>query len=157
MNSLVELAESILQRVEDTYTAHSVPLPARRFWVAGTPVADCECLAVSFTQMYLGMPGDEASIPQRCEVPRSAVFTVSVFRCTPVEGQQRGEPPSVEAMQAASAALMVDCWLLMEAAATCSELWDPGGLGLGVIATTSPGEAQGGLQPAILNLTLAVP
>jgi len=47
--------------------------------------------------------------------------------------------------------MAVDAWTLLDASCLCDE-W-----GLGVIATVTAGEAQGGFQGVNMTLTVAVP
>jgi hypothetical protein len=157
--SIVRLMDGVLKKVEDTFISAGVSLPERRYWVLGTPVVDCEQLTVSFIQAYIGPPGDEASLPQRCDAPKTAVLQVQVQRCVPTAITRNGRttPPKAEQMQSASEALAIDLFLLLDASAEF-DVWDQfGGPGLGVIATVEATEAQGGFQGAVLNLTLAIP
>lgn len=70
--NLRDMMDGIVERVETIFQSYNVNLPNRRYWTIGQPAIDCEQVVVSFIQMYLGAPGDEASSPQRCNVPRSA-------------------------------------------------------------------------------------
>lgn len=149
MDDLWLLAQKLLGKVVETYVQYAVPLPNRRYIALGTPAQDCEQVTVAWQQSYIGPPGDEANAPQRCESPRSAVFQIVVARCIPV-ADDRGREPSPEAISEASKALLRDSWLLLASV----NGWDDY---LGVIATVEAGEAQGGIQPVILTLTLGVP
>jgi hypothetical protein len=105
--------------------------------------------------MYLGAPGDEATSPQRCSVPRSAVVTISIARAVPIVSAG-GRPPSPEKIQQASATSAIDAWVLMDAV-KLFDMWDGSGYGLGVIATVEITPPEGGFQSVTMNLTLAVP
>ena len=63
---LKDFLDAVLAKVVATYEEYNIDLPSRRFWLMGEPAIDCEQLSVSFIQMYLGLPGDQASQPQRC-------------------------------------------------------------------------------------------
>ena len=82
--SIVTLGRDILAGVVAGYKQRGLTLPDRQYLTLGTPVNDCEQLVVSWQQAYLGTPGDEASLPQRCEAVKTAVFTVQICRKMPV-------------------------------------------------------------------------
>lgn len=147
----------ILTRVVNVYASYNMPLPDRRYWSMSDPVMDCEQVVVSFIQMYIGSPGDEATEPRRCNDPRSATIHISVTRKVPVVSQN-GNPPSAESIQSASVAQAYDAWLLLESYRDF-DAWETagGGLGLGVIATVETSEPQGGLQTTVMTVTTAIP
>jgi hypothetical protein len=152
---LRDMMDGILERVESAFQSYNVGLPNRRYWSIGQPAIDCEQVVVSFIQMYLGAPGDEATTPQRCHVPRSAVVAISIARAVPIVGQN-GRPPSQESIQRASSVSAIDAWVLMDAV-KLFDMWDQSGYGLGVIATVEITPPEGGFQSVTMNLTLAVP
>lgn len=153
---LVHLMEGILARVVVLYESYGVPVPKRQYWTMTTPAIDCEQLVVYFTQMYLGAPGDEATQPQRCNQPRSAVIEIMVTRPTPSIGPS-GQTPSADKIQKASEITAVDAWVLMHSLNLLDQ-WDEEGLyGPGVIATVSAGEVSGGFQSVTMQITMAVP
>jgi hypothetical protein len=153
--NLRDMMDGVLERVETIFQSYNVELPQRRYWSIGQPAIDCEQVVVSFMQMYLGAPGDEATAPQRCHVPRSAVLTISIARAVPIVGQN-GRPPSQEKIQQSSAVSTIDAWVLMDAV-KLFDMWDNSGYGLGVIATVEITPPEGGFQSVIMNLTMAVP
>jgi hypothetical protein len=153
--NLRDMMDGVLERVETIFQSYNVELPQRRYWSIGQPAIDCEQVVVSFMQMYLGAPGDEATAPQRCHVPRSAVLTISIARAVPIVGQN-GRPPSQEKIQQSSAVSTIDAWVLMDAV-KLFDMWDNTGYGLGVIATVEITPPEGGFQSVIMNLTMAVP
>jgi hypothetical protein len=153
--NLRDMMDGVLERVEAVFQSYNVELPKRRYWSIGQPAIDCEQVVVSFMQMYLGAPGDEATTPQRCHVPRSAVITISIARAVPIVGQN-GRPPSEEKIQQSSAVSTIDAWVLMDAV-KLFDMWDNTGYGLGVIATVEITPPEGGFQSVIMNLTMAVP
>jgi hypothetical protein len=153
--NLRDMMDGVLERVETIFQSYNVELPQRRYWSIGQPAIDCEQVVVSFMQMYLGAPGDEATTPQRCHVPRSAVITISIARAVPIVGQN-GRPPSQEKIQQSSAVSTIDAWVLMDAV-KLFDMWDNTGYGLGVIATVEITPPEGGFQSVIMNLTMAVP
>jgi hypothetical protein len=153
--NLRDMMDGILERVETVFQSYNVELPARRYWAIGQPAIDCEQLVVSFLQMYLGAPGDEATSPQRCHVPRSAVVTISIARAVPIVSAG-GRPPTPEKIQQSSATSAIDAWVLMDAV-KLFDMWDGSGYGLGVIATVEITPPEGGFQSVTMNLTLAVP
>jgi hypothetical protein len=153
--NLRDMMNGILERVESVFQSYNVELPQRRYWTIGQPAIDCEQVVLSFIQMYLGAPGDEATSPQRCNVPRSAVVTISIARAVPIVGSN-GRPPSPDKIQQAAAVSAIDAWVLMDAV-RLFDMWDGSGYGVGVIATVDITPAEGGFQTVNMNLTLAVP
>lgn len=146
----------VLTRVVNIYGSYDMPIPDRRYWTMGTPVVDCEQLVVSFVQMYIGSPGDEATMPRRCNDPSSATVQISVSRKVPVVGTN-GRPPSAEDIQLYSNLQAYDAWILLHSARELDSWETAGGYGLGVIATVETTEPEGGLQTTVLTLTSAVP
>lgn len=153
--NLKQMLDGVLERVVNTFQSYNVELPGRRYWTMGRPAIDCEQVVVSFVQMYLGAPGAQVSLPQRCNVPRSATLNISISRETPVVGQN-GRPPSPEKMEQAAAWSAIDSWVLMTAINQLDQ-WDETGYGVGVIATLDAGEPEGGFQTTTLQITMAVP
>jgi hypothetical protein len=153
--NLAQLMDGVLERAVAGFESYNVPLPNRRYWTMGSPSIDCEQLVVAFIQMYLGPPGDEASRPQRCNSPRSAVLQVSIARSIPVVGNN-GKAPAAEKIQEGSQISAVDAWTLMQIAADLDG-WDDTGFGLGVISTVEAPVAEGGFQVVNMQLTLGVP
>lgn len=153
--NLRDMMDGILERVEAVFQSYNVELPQRRYWTIGQPAIDCEQVVVSFIQMYLGAPGDEATTPQRCNMPRSAVVTISIARAVPIVGPN-GRPPSPEKIQQAASVSTIDAWVLMDAVRLFDQ-WDGSGYGAGVIATVDITPPEGGFQTVNMNLTLAVP
>lgn len=155
--ALAEYLNEVLSRTVTVYNTYNIPLPERRYWTMADPAVDCEQLVVSFIQMYIGSPGDEVSIPRRCNDPKSATLHVSVARKVPVVGSS-GKAPSASIIQEYSELQAIDAWTLLTSAAEL-DAWASsyGGLGLGVIATVDTAEPQGGYQSTTLTLTSAVP
>ena len=148
----MELMLSRLETLGDTY---DMDLPTRRYWTMGDPVADCEQVVVSFVQMYVGPPGDEATAPQRCNSPRTAVLQISITRCIPTV-TVRGHAPSPYDIQTGSERLAWDAYFLLEVSLDL-DTWSEVFPGLGIIATVEVGEAQGGFQSTIMSVTTAIP
>ena len=148
------MMNGVLERVESVFQSYNVPLPQRRYWTMGTPAIDCEQLVVAFNQMYLGSPGDQVSEPQRCNVPRTAILTISIAREVPTVGMN-GRPPTAEKIQQGAEISAIDAWVLMSSMKSF-DMWD-GVFGLGIIATLEAADIEGGFQVVSLELTLAVP
>ncbi len=153
--NLKNMMDAVLERVENVLTSYDVPLPSRRYWTMGQPTIDCEQLVVSFIQMYLGAPGDQASTPQRCEMPRTAVLVVSIARPIPTSGQN-GRPPTDDKIQEGSYISAVDAWVLMEAMKSLDP-WDETSLGMGVIATVDSPQTDGGFSVVNMQISMVVP
>lgn len=148
--SLKTLMDGVLEAVLSVFEQAGVTLPARSYIAVGQPPHDCEQVTVSFQQLYLGPPGDEATAPQRCEAPRTAVLLVEIVRCTPQSGRTAG--PSVESLSAYGGERAIDAYLLLEAGAKAADQW-----GLGTMADVSPGNDGGAMQAISMNLIVAVP
>jgi len=154
--SLKNLLDDVLQVIVDRYAHHGVTLPARQYWTAGQGAIDCEQLVVSFQQLYIGPPGDQASAPQRCNSPRSTVLTATVAREIPtISG--RGHVPAGEKIQEGAYIAAVDSWVLLDCVAFLDQ-WDTtGAFGLGVIGTVDVESPEGGFQLVTATFTIAVP
>lgn len=153
--NLRDMLYGVLERVQNVFQSYNVNLPKRQYWTMGQPAIDCDQLVVSFIQMYLGAPGDEASSPQRCNVPRSAVLSISIARAVPTVGVN-GRAPSPEKIEEGSSQTAIDAWVLMESVREF-DMWDESGYGLGVIATVDITPPEGGFQSVNMQVTLAVP
>jgi hypothetical protein len=149
------LLDGVVERVATIYQSYNVPLPKRQYWTFGTAAIDCEQMVVSLQQLYLGPPGDQASRPMRCNVPRTAVMNIMVARNFPVVGMN-GKPPSAEALEKATYMSAVDAWVLMESINLLDQ-WDDTGYGVGVIATCETLAPEGGFMVVNLQVTMAVP
>lgn len=152
---LGDFMQAVLDKVISVYASYDMPLPSRTYWTMGQPAVDCEQLVVSFVQMYLGTPGDEATQPRRCNDPRSAVINISVSREVPTVGAN-GRPPSAATIESGATASAYDAWILMESAANF-DVWEETGFGLGVIATVETNAPEGGFQTVTLTMTAGVP
>lgn len=152
---LRDMMDGILERIQTVYQSYNVNLPARQYWTMGQPAIDCEQLVVAFVQMYLGAPGDQATSPQRCHVPRTAVVSITVSREIPVVGQN-GRAPAASKIQEGSYISAIDAWVLMESINLLDQ-WDSTGYGLGVIATLDMIGPEGGFTSVNMQLTLAIP
>jgi hypothetical protein len=153
--NLKNMMDGILSRIETVFQTYNVPLPTRRYWTMGEVAVDCEQVVVNFVQMYLGTPGDEASGPQRCNVPRTASVIISISRPVATVGQN-GRPPSGDKITESSYSSAIDAWVLMECIREF-DVWDDTGYGLGVIATLDSSGPEGGFQTVNMQLTLGVP
>ena len=153
--NLKNLMDGVLEKTIEVFEEYNVPLPSRRFWTVGEPAIDCEQLVVSFIQTYLGLPGNQASEPQRCQSPRSVVLTISISREIPVVGVN-GKAPTGDKIEEASRIAVVDAWMFMELINKLDQ-WEPGEFGLGVIATADSSGFDGGFQTTAMQLTMVVP
>jgi hypothetical protein len=153
--NLKYLLDGVLERAVSVFQSYNVPLPTRQYWTVGEQAIDCEQLVLTFVQMYLGPPGDQASTPQRCHVVRTAVMTLSLSRSIPTVGQN-GRPPSSDTIESAAQIAAVDAWVLMQSV-NLFDMWEEGGFGVGVIATVDVPPPEGGFQTINMQLTMAVP
>ena len=153
--NLKDLLDGVLERAVSVFQSYNVPLPTRQYWTVGEQAIDCEQLVLTFIQMYLGPPGDQASTPQRCHVVRTAVMTLSLSRSIPTVGQN-GRPPSGDTIESAAQIAAVDAWVLMQSV-NLFDMWEEGGFGVGVIATVDVPPPEGGFQTINMQLTMAIP
>jgi len=153
--NLKYLLDGVLERAVSVFQSYNVPLPTRQYWTVGEQAIDCEQLVLTFIQMYLGPPGDQASTPQRCHVVRTAVMTLSLSRSIPTVGQN-GRPPSGDTIESAAQIAAVDAWVLMQSV-NLFDMWEEGGFGVGVIATVDVPPPEGGFQTINMQLTMAIP
>lgn len=153
--NLALFMNELLERTVNVYQSYSMPLPDRRYWTLGTPAVDCEQLVISFVQMYIGAPGDEATEPRRCRDPRSATVQISVSRKVPTVSQNQ-KAPKPEDIQEFSEICAYDAWVLLDSASSL-DTWEVAGPGLGIIATVETGAPEGGFQTTTMTLTAGVP
>lgn len=154
--SLKDLMEAVVNRLVDRFEYHNVPLPTKQYWKVGAPVIDCEQLVLAVDQIYIGLPGQEATLPMRCNSPRSVVFRAFLARQIPLP-DNRGNEPSAAIQQQASEISAVDMWVLLDAVANLDG-WDfVGAFGMGVIANVTVEEPQGGFQVVTATFTMAIP
>jgi len=156
--NLANLLQGILDRVISTFDSYGMPTPTRRYYTFGSPAIDSDQLVVSLLQLYLGVPGDEATEPRRSNDPKSGTFLITLAREVPV-ANSNGTPPKADDIQRASEVSALDAWILMESAREFDASWAnvQGGLGLGVIATVDVEAPEGGYQLTRMTITMAVP
>jgi hypothetical protein len=154
--NLADMLQGVLDRVINVYSSFNMPLPARRYYTFGVPAVDCEQVVVSFIQMYLGTPGDEATQPRRCNDPRSATLNISVSRAVPIT-QQNGNAPLADDIQEANRVAALDAWVLMESVNELDTWGEQGFPGLGVIATVDGSQPEGGFTTTRMTITMAIP
>jgi len=154
--NLANMLQGVLDRVITSYASYDMPLPSRRYYTFGVPAVECEQVVVSFIQMYLGTPGDEATQPRRCHDPRSATLNISVSRQVPTT-QQNGTAPLADDIQDANRVAALDAWVLMESVNLLDAWGDEGFPGLGVIATVDGNQPEGGFTTTSMTITMAIP
>ena len=154
--SLKVLLDQVLEVIVDRYAYHAVTLPTRQYWTMGQEAIDCEQLVLSFQQLYIGPPGDEAASPQRCNSPRSAVFKATIAREIPT-ANGRGHAPAEDKIQDAAYISAVDAWVLLDCVAFLDQWEVTGAFGLGVIGTVDAESPEGGFQTVTATFTIAVP
>lgn len=133
--SVQGLAQKTLAAVVDHYTMAGAgsTLPERRAVVAGDPRGiawDCEQLTVTLAGVGWGPAVDTTVLsPQTAAQTsvmalRHVVLAVTLVRCTPAPGRD-GQPPSIQALEAAGLQFMRDAGLLSQALVElCSKLKD---------------------------------
>lgn len=145
--TLATHVQDVLDIVVQTFSQAGVTLPSRQYITSGGTAHDCEQVTVSFQQLYLGPPGDQAAEPQRCEAPRSASVLVEVVRCIPSVNSRTGVPDSA-AQSAFAVQQLIDAWLLLQAGTEMSVF--------GILGDVTAGEPQGTYQAMALSLTMTI-
>lgn len=161
------IGRELLQRVEEIYSEAGVALPDKRVWLLGQPIVDCAQLAVSLMSLAEGQPEANSQVSRPCDVPITATFQVSVFRCVPTEGI-RGSLPAPEALGTSADEISRDAYILMYLA-SCLDMFgadvypqderDPYTSALGgrgIEASVEISESLGGYQAAVLTLTTVI-
>lgn len=149
LDTLADSMEEVLAVTTNTLLSFGIEIPDRRFISFGKTVHDCEQLTVSFVQMYLGPPGDQAQGPAPCGGPRTAVFQIQLVRCTPVTNLRTKKVPDQDELTAFTRSQAKDAWALLESA-TQYDRYE------GVIADVALTEVDGGYQAVVLNLVKAL-
>jgi hypothetical protein len=150
---LRDAMDNILSSLESVFQSYNVPLPTRRFWTIGeTPAVDCEQAVVTFLQLYLGTPGDDAQVPQDCNAIKSMVVQIRIARKASIP--KSGNAPAPETIQNDASWSAVDAMTIMDnlAAFDYFSVARPT-----VIATATSNGFQGGYFVTEVQLTLQVP
>lgn len=151
--TIVNTLQRVLETTITAFDQAGMPLPARRYYTFNDASEDCAQLVVLFRQSYLGSPGDQASLPQRCSGPKSAVIEIEVSRDYPIgaNGKAISEARRIAAAKVAG----VDAYILFNALNEFDKFED-GGPGLGAIATVQVAKPNGGIQTTTMLLTVAL-
>lgn len=144
-----------LAQVVAAFERDGIPLPSRQLYTLNRPTVDCEQVAVSYLQGYLGPPGDQGSTPQQCSEPRTVMVEVSISRKWPTVAQGSNQVPSADSIMKASDWALVDTWELLNNLDAISSEPD-GYTRSGVIATVNTDRPEGGYITTRLNLTFSV-
>lgn len=159
IDSVIVHAEGLLETVNQRFLEAGIDLPGRQYINIGAlqdAAWDCEQVVVSVEQLYNGLPGEQGQTPTRCELPWTAVSTVSIVRClptsTPAGRSGAPVPPTSDRMTEDAKLRMRDMWLLRMAGASFAEEQNYAG-GLADITTAPP---QGGYRAVILTLVAAL-
>lgn len=143
--------EHIRLKINAVFEQADVSLPDRQYLTVGAEAHDCEQLTVSFRQMYLGGPGDQAETPQKCNSPRSIVLTIQLVRKVAMPPSARNTTPAASAINDVTLGRVTDAWLLMDAAQTAPDDY------LGMLADVAITDPSGEYQAIVLNMTVGVP
>src|SRR4051794_21726672 len=74
------LALVVLETIVNEYDTRGLDLPKNRRIVIGELAVDDEILGVMFGGCHVGPPGNELSQPFRGDVPRTAIFSIELWR-----------------------------------------------------------------------------
>jgi hypothetical protein len=149
------MMDKVLAKTVAVFEQYSVPLPTRRLWQMGEPFVEEEQLCVALMQVYLGMPGDEASRPLRGTSARSAVLSIQMSRATPMTVD--GSAPAAADIQAYAAISAVDAYVFTELIPRLDQWDDDGVYGMGVIATLEAPVAEGSYETLKMQVTMVIP
>lgn len=149
--AIIAVAQDVLNSIVLKFDENDESLPTRRIITTGDVVHDCEQLVITFVQLYIGGPGAEADQPQKCDSPRTGVFTVELIRCIP-KITNRGSAPSPEDLLASATQQLADAWLLVDGA-----MFSASAEFLGALTDVSVSEPKGGYQAVRLNLVIGIP
>lgn len=177
LNDIVDISEHLLDVINRVYADAGVAPPERQYYVIGgqgQTVHDCEQVTVSWDQAYSGLPGNEASIPARCDELHTGAFIVEVVRKvntarTPIDpnapavpvtsvptknqpgryggGLGQVDTPSPEDFMREARVQMQDAVLLLRAGLLAGEAT----MGNNAIVDVSAGAPLGGYQATIMN------
>lgn len=146
----------MLESLVGVFQSSNVPLPERRYWTVGESVWDCEQAVVSLQQIYLGTPGDEATIPQACNTPKTMVVDVSVVRKQTFTNSKTQPIQTPEMMSQDANWVAVDTWVIMDSLqAFVGDVW--GGPAPSMIATSMIPTPSGGYFATTIRMSLLVP
>lgn len=154
--NLIHALEAMKEALVSVYQSYNAPLPDRRYWTVGEPVLDCEQAVVSLAQVYLGTPGDEATIPQACNVPKTMVVDVTVARKQTFTNSKTSATQTPEMMTQDASWAALDTWILMDSLqAFVGDVW--GGPAPTMIATSQLPTPLGGYFMTSVRMSLLVP
>ncbi len=109
---LLDCVVAGMEEVFDDYLP-AIVLPDRQYVHAGEVAWDCPAVTVTVpdgTGVTHAMPGGSPSIAI-CAPPRHVHLQVSITRCVPIPSDN-GDPPTVEALDAAARLTLTDLWTL---------------------------------------------
>lgn len=153
---LLPVGQGLLDDVRAFLLANDVPVPDRCYVAPGAPgliAWDCEQIAVSLASVFWG-PGEGAGQLTAQTGGMAGIFemryaqwSVQLVRCTP-QMTDDGDPPAMEAIQAAGELAMRDAGLLSQFLVNCAAYpkehdWVPLGATARAGAVTSLGPAGG--------------
>lgn len=146
---LKAVATETLTAVEQSFTDAGISLPDRRFISNNSVAYDCEQCSVEVGGLGIGTA--TADTPVGLKVPKvpNAIIMVALIRdCQPVS-EEGGAPPTVEAIEAASDALLADATVLIGtflkkgAVPSCRDL---------IVQTCMPYGPEGGVAGWVLTI-----
>lgn len=147
---IASLAQHILDVIVQTYSDAGVELPKRQLATIGSVAVDEPLLAVMFGGIVIGAPGSQYSEPKDEGHPRTATFSIELWRHTPTLNNA-GKPPSASSITDAANTSMQDSWLLLDAVSAADQL------GVGVVASATSESPQGGTVGVSVALDIQVP
>lgn len=153
--NLKTMLDGVLAKTVAVFEQYDVPLPTRRLWQMGEPFVEHEQLCVCLMQVYLGLPGDEASRPVRGTSTRTAVLSIQMSRATPLTTD--GSAPAAADIQAAAAISAVDAYVFLELLPRLDQWDEDGTFGMGVIATVEAPTVEGGFETLKMQVTMVIP
>lgn len=147
---IASAARYLLETIVNVYAEQGIDLPTRQVITIGSVAVDGPVLAVMYGGITVGPPGNEMSTPYRGDSARTLTFNVELWRETPVIGMSGSVPPA-SAVTDAAEATMEDSWWLMESAFASDQM------GIGIVASATVNEPQGGMVGVSMMMEMVVP
>lgn len=111
--SLYDLATALLAAVDTGFANYGVALPSMQYVTGVQPVAACDSVAVSWTAVNSGWPGQPTGpTPFNLASTTTAILTVSIFRCLSAVIGAQGQGPTTAQLQADARTIMTDAFVL---------------------------------------------
>lgn len=117
--SYFEIAENLLNTINEVFSSNQVPLPSRQYIAVGpenTVAYDCEQLTITFKNVADGLAYNDMPRMLSCQQMESGIFYVELVRCLPgmTTSGRSVLPPEPEALSETAKGMMRDAKLFRE-------------------------------------------